>query len=499
MGKLAKRSPTADAAGGAVADKKQERRKKKQVVDGSSSRQKGVGEETDRRGVNTGEDNGVTGGGVRETVVEVKVRKQRREADGDECVAAKKKKKTNGGAEAIVKMGAGEETDRQGVNTGEDKGLTGGGVRETVSGMKVRKQRRESGCDDSVAAKKKKKKKTMGGAETIVKMGAGEETDKQEVKKKKKKKVTSGAEAIVEKEVDANQEGNLARTTARKRSRKQEADVQGDVDKSTAVKGGPATKDAEEAMKKDGPESGLPNDKAGEEGETAAASAQSDGAIVLAERKDRKPRPTDFLPLDVERGDRQVAKKMKKKKGRQEDGALIPADGKPRVIFLSRVPHGFYEQQMLQFFGQFGTVTRLILSRNKKSGASRHYAFIEFRSPEVAAIVADCLHNYFIDGKILQCKLVSPEKVHPKTFFRANRVFKPWLGKKRHKAAHDRARNPEAAAKLLARLKKSDKKRREKLKAVGIDYVFQGYASLVPPKPKHVKFSEDDEPKAQES
>ena len=43
------------------------------------------------------------------------------------------------------------------------------------------------------------------------------------------------------------------------------------------------------------------------------------------------------------------------------------------------------------FFDQFGLVTRLRVSRNKKTGKAKHYAFVEFQSPEVAAIAADAM------------------------------------------------------------------------------------------------------------
>lgn len=35
------------------------------------------------------------------------------------------------------------------------------------------------------------------------------------------------------------------------------------------------------------------------------------------------------------------------------------------------------------FFGQFGTVTKVRVSRNKKTGKAKHYAFLEFAFPEV--------------------------------------------------------------------------------------------------------------------
>ena len=35
-------------------------------------------------------------------------------------------------------------------------------------------------------------------------------------------------------------------------------------------------------------------------------------------------------------------------------------------MYLSHIPHGFYEREMSSFFSQFGTVTRLRLFRSKK-------------------------------------------------------------------------------------------------------------------------------------
>jgi hypothetical protein len=42
---------------------------------------------------------------------------------------------------------------------------------------------------------------------------------------------------------------------------------------------------------------------------------------------------------------------------------------------------------------------------------------------QVAAIVAECMHNYLLFGSVLQCSVVDPEKVHPDTFKNANRKF----------------------------------------------------------------------------
>ena len=38
------------------------------------------------------------------------------------------------------------------------------------------------------------------------------------------------------------------------------------------------------------------------------------------------------------------------------------------VIYVGHIPHGFYEDEMKKYFSQFGTVTRLKLSRSRKVG-----------------------------------------------------------------------------------------------------------------------------------
>lgn len=79
---------------------------------------------------------------------------------------------------------------------------------------------------------------------------------------------------------------------------------------------------------------------------------------------------------------------------------------------------------MKQYFSQFGRVNRLRLSRNKKTGASKHFAFVEFASTEVADIVARTMDNYLLFGHILKCKLVPDDQVHPDLFKGAGQRFK---------------------------------------------------------------------------
>ena len=73
-------------------------------------------------------------------------------------------------------------------------------------------------------------------------------------------------------------------------------------------------------------------------------------------------------------------------------------------MYVGHIPHGFYEDQMKNFFSQFGDINKIRLSRSKRSGRSRGYAFIEFADQEVAKIVAETMNNYLMCGRLLKCK-----------------------------------------------------------------------------------------------
>jgi nucleolar protein 15 len=120
--------------------------------------------------------------------------------------------------------------------------------------------------------------------------------------------------------------------------------------------------------------------------------------------------------------DKKEQKRLKKlnKKGPSSDG--------PGTIYLGRIPHGFYENEMKQYFKQFGDITNLRLSRNRQTGRSKHYAFVEFSSVEVAEIVAKTMDNYLLFGHILKCKTIPQEQIHAGLWEGANKRFKkvPW-------------------------------------------------------------------------
>lgn len=124
---------------------------------------------------------------------------------------------------------------------------------------------------------------------------------------------------------------------------------------------------------------------------------------------------------------------------------------------------------MKAYFSQFGEITKLRLSRNRLTGRSKHYAFIEFSSTTVAKIVADTMDNYLMYGHIVKCKYVPKEQLHPEIWKGANRRFKvtPWnrIEKKRL----EKGKTREQWSKSIESEQKKRQAKVNKLKALGYE------------------------------
>ncbi|KZV30726.1 RNA-binding (RRM/RBD/RNP motif) family protein isoform 1 [Dorcoceras hygrometricum] len=197
-------------------------------------------------------------------------------------------------------------------------------------------------------------------------------------------------------------------------------------------------------------------------------------ADILASKKETR----DFLPLE----------------GRQARGDIMKVEDKENkatVLYIGRIPHGFYENEMEGFFKQFGSVKRLRIARNRKTGRSKHFGFIEFESPEVAKVVADCMHNYLMYEHLLQVSLVPPERVHPQLWKVGNHSYKPldWVQIERKR--QDKEKTFEQQQKSVARILKRDQKRRKRIEAAGIDYECPEIVVGIQSVPKKIRFESE--------
>ncbi|XP_003478796.1 MKI67 FHA domain-interacting nucleolar phosphoprotein [Cavia porcellus] len=142
----------------------------------------------------------------------------------------------------------------------------------------------------------------------------------------------------------------------------------------------------------------------------------------------------------------------------------------PGVIFVGHLPPVLFESQIKAYFSQFGRITRFRLSRSKRTGNSRGYAFVEFQSEDVAKIVAETMNNYLFGERLLVCRFMPPEKVHKD-------LFKGWQVPFHHPVypavkRYNQNRTLLQKLRMEERFKRKEKLLRKKLIAKGIDYNF---------------------------
>ncbi|KAI3389716.1 hypothetical protein SNEBB_008128 [Seison nebaliae] len=103
------------------------------------------------------------------------------------------------------------------------------------------------------------------------------------------------------------------------------------------------------------------------------------------------------------------------------------------VLYIGHLPPTFTEKAIYEYFSQFGTITRLRVSRSKISGRSKGYAFLEYEHREVAQEVSKAMNDYLLKNRFLKCHLISIDKCHVKMFKGWNRKFQTSKSSIRHK------------------------------------------------------------------
>ncbi|XP_009393908.2 uncharacterized protein LOC103979473 [Musa acuminata AAA Group] len=189
---------------------------------------------------------------------------------------------------------------------------------------------------------------------------------------------------------------------------------------------------------------------------------------------------SDFLPLEGGPG---------RKITQEEDE---PVKNTATALYIGHIPHGFYEEQMEGFFKQFGKIKHLRIARNRKTGKSKHYGFIEFENPEVAKVVADEIHNYLLFEHNLQIHLIPPERVHPKLWRGVNWRYNPLNWTKIARKQRNKERTVEEHQRMIKGILKRDEKRRNRIKAAGVEYECPDLVGLIQPAAKKIKFDEED-------
>ncbi|KAK4050087.1 nucleolar protein [Microbotryomycetes sp. JL201] len=270
-----------------------------------------------------------------------------------------------------------------------------------------------------------------------------------------------------------------AKSALKKRKNDAEDDQEEDHDRAAAADGGDHDDDEDEGSDSDDDDDDLDFLKGFEESDDEddgqdSSDEDDDDDDNRAAGEGGKVKPKfDAKDLPQVKGKESAVQAKLEKKEAKADKKKKAQTG---TVYLGRIPHGFYEEEMRSYFSQFGQVTRLRLSRNKKTGRSKHYAFIEFAYESVAKIVQETMDNYLLAGHILVCKVVPNDQIHPKMWIGANRKYRPVPKARQDRVKRIAPKTDEQKDKIKARLLKKEEQKRKQLAELGIEYDFAGYA-----------------------
>eukprot|EP01026_Neomeris_dumetosa_P075551 TRINITY_DN79983_c0_g1_i4.p2 TRINITY_DN79983_c0_g1~~TRINITY_DN79983_c0_g1_i4.p2 ORF type:complete len:217 (-),score=32.26 TRINITY_DN79983_c0_g1_i4:221-871(-) len=167
----------------------------------------------------------------------------------------------------------------------------------------------------------------------------------------------------------------------------------------------------------------------------------------------------------------------------EDDGTETDGEGgsnkESRVMFIGGIPHGFYEQQIRKYFGQFGVVKKVRLSRRPKDLRCRGYGFVQFAYPSVAKIAAEAMDGYFMFKQRLRCHIVPREKIHKLMFKGHDKRIKLWQGQRLRIHKEEEPLSRSKKWKLRTKNIDYDNTCREQLKELGVEYEYTSLEDLI--------------------
>ncbi|CAR26442.1 hypothetical protein ZYGR_0H02510 [Zygosaccharomyces rouxii] len=178
---------------------------------------------------------------------------------------------------------------------------------------------------------------------------------------------------------------------------------------------------------------------------------------VESSESDASSSDSELEGLPDAEDDRSHKVKKLSKKPAQKQQQNSSQDEYSGIVFVSRLPHGFQEKELSKYFSQFGDLKDARLARNKKTGNTRHYGFIEFVNKDDAKVAQETMNNYLLMGHLIQVRLLPKGSKIEKLYKYRHRSFQFASVKKSSEELKERAR------------KKHDE-RVNKLKKAGIDF-----------------------------
>merc|ERR1712157_348993 len=191
----------------------------------------------------------------------------------------------------------------------------------------------------------------------------------------------------------------------------------------------------------------------------------------------RKLKAADLIALDKEKQNEilekteekvKQAKKAKKGQNKNDQSSNLPQQFKPTgILHVKQLPRVLDEQDLREYFSQFGPVRRVKLGRSIKTGNSKGFCFIEFLDRKTADICCKSMQGYLLYNCLLKFKVCY--KNHTHALEHIKKVNKEKDENEGLRFRDSKKKNERAASRAVDRAMATRSKTLEKFMALGID------------------------------
>ena len=78
-------------------------------------------------------------------------------------------------------------------------------------------------------------------------------------------------------------------------------------------------------------------------------------------------------------------------------------------LFVGNLPNSAGESELEAAFAEYGTVVSSVVIRDRESGRSRGFGFVEMETEEMAESAAGALDGFEMDGRRLRVNVAQPK------------------------------------------------------------------------------------------
>ncbi len=95
-------------------------------------------------------------------------------------------------------------------------------------------------------------------------------------------------------------------------------------------------------------------------------------------------------------------------------------------LFVGGLPFATTDEELAEAFGQHGTVASAVVIKDRETGRSKGFGFVEFESDDEGKAAEKAMHNGELGGRTITVNEARPKEDRPRRDFGGNGGQNKW-------------------------------------------------------------------------